>query len=359
MPHPGGGVSLGPVKGFVLAAGFGSRMAPLTDTIPKPLLPVGNVPLIGYALRLLAHHGITEVAVNLHHLGDKLREALGDGSAYGVEITYSEEEDEILGTGGGLKQMQDFLTETFVVVNSDTVFNVDLATAIATHRESGALSTMVLRSDPRQDDFGLVEVDSSGRIRRILGQGESDEPLKPYMFTGVHVMEPRFLDYIPAGLNTCVNRYAYPKALHNGDLLMGVISEEYWADVGTPARYLRANFDVLEQTVAMRHIDPLGGFALSPKKDVAAVVRMGEDVQLGADVTIVPPVLLGDGAKVGAGSTVGPHVVVGSKVQIGKEAQVSASVLLGGAKIDNGAVVERQIVGRRAAIQVDDADMEP
>ena len=337
------------MKGFVLAAGFGSRLTPLTDSIPKPLLPVGNVPLIGYALRLLASHGITEVAVNLHHLGRQLKEELGDGAAFGVEITYSEEE-EILGTGGGLKQMAAFLDQPFVVVNSDIIIDVDLAAVIADHRQRGALSTMVLREDPNQDNYGLIEIDSDGRIRRILGQGDAPEALRPLMFTGVHVMEPRFLEYIPAGINTCVNRYAYPKALANGEILAGFVARGYWADMGTPARYLAGNVDALERRMGLAHIDPLAGFALAPTKAVSEVVRMGEGVQLGADVHLVPPVVLGDGVKIGDHAVVGPRCVVGAKVHIGKEARVSDAVLLPGARVEPNAEMQRVIVGRRAVI---------
>lgn len=353
MGGGGAGASLDSVKGFVLAAGYGKRLAPLTDHVPKPLMPVGNVPVIGYALRLLAHHGITEVAVNLHHLAGKLRDAIGDGSDYGVDITYSEEE-EILGTGGGLKQMQDFLTETFVVVNADIIIDVDLSAVIHSHRERNALSTMVLREDPRQDEFGLIETDSSSRIRRILGHGEADEPLRPYMFTGVHVMEPNFLDYIPEGVNTGVNRYAYLKALQNGDTLLGAVIDSYWADLGTPSRYLAGNFAALDRSMKLSHVDPLGGFALAPTKDVDEVVRMGEDVQIGSDARLVPPLILGDGAKVGDGATVGPYCVVGAKASIGKDATVTDSVIMEAGKVEAGASVRRAIVGRKASAQAED-----
>lgn len=339
----------GDVKGFVLAAGFGTRLAPITETVPKALMPVGNVPLIGYSLRLLAHHGITEVAVNLHHLPKAVKEAVGDGSRFGVEVTYSHEE-EILGTGGGLKQMADFLSETFVVVNADTVVDCDLTAIVGEHRANGALATMVLREDPRQDEFGLIELDSSSRIRRILGQGDTDQPLKPYMFTGVHVMEPRLLDYIPAGVNTCVNRYAYNKALQNDEPLYGSVIDTYWADSGTPSRYLRVNDDALERTMQLRHIDPLEGFAHAPTKDVAEVVRLGEGVQLGQDARLVPPVILGDGTKVGDNATVGPYCVVGKKVAIGKGARVSHSVVLNGSKIEGEGAVERRIVSKKATV---------
>jgi mannose-1-phosphate guanylyltransferase len=333
------------VKGFVLAAGFGERLRPITESTPKPLLPVGNLPLIGYALKLLRHHGITDVIVNLHHLGRQIEDTIGDGSSYGVKVTYSFEE-EILGTGGGLKRMAAHLDETFVVVNSDTIIDVDLAAAIEYHQRKSSLATMVLRADPRQDQYGQIEIDDAGRIRRILGQGKAEGRLRSLMFTGVHVIEPKLLDYIPPDVNTCINRYAYTKALGNGDALHGFVSEGYWADVGTPQRYLDANADALRQEIVLRHADPLAGFALTPRKEVGEVVRMGEDVELGADVRLVPPVILGDGTRVGDRAVVGPFCVVGPRVSIGKGARVSNAVLLDGAKVEG----ERRdvVIGKKA-----------
>jgi NDP-sugar pyrophosphorylase family protein len=338
------------VKGFVLAAGFGQRLRPITEVIPKPLLPVGNVPLIGYALRLCAHHGITEVIVNLHHLGSLIEETLGDGEAFGVHITYSTEE-EILGTGGGLRRMHALLEDdTFVVLNADTILEVDLGALIAQHRERGALATLVLRQDPRQAEFGQLEIDDSGRLRRILGQGEADQPLHPYMFAGVHVIEPRFLEYIPPDVNTCIMRYAYTKALANGEPLYGAAMRGYWSDAGTPRRYLEANLDALERRMALTHVDPLAGFALTPKRAVDEVVRMGNDVALGVGVDIRAPVLLGDGARVADNAVVGPGCVVGARAQVGKGARLSRTVVLEGARVEPSVHLDGAIVAKRVSV---------
>lgn len=343
------------MKGFVLAAGLGERLLPITQTVPKPLLPVGNLPLIAYALKLLAAHGITDVIVNLHHLAKTMREALGDGSAFGVEITYSVEE-EILGTGGGLKNMHEHLTDdSFVVINSDTVIDVDLQPIIAAHQDNGALATMVLREDPQQAEYGQIEIDGSGRIRRLLGQGEQADGLRPLMFAGVHVLTPRFLEYIPPDVNTCVNRYAYSKALRNDEVLQGVAVDGYWADAGTPERYYQTNVDALEQLMKLKHADPLSGFAVAPKREVAEVVRMGEDVDLGNGVHILPPVLLGDNVRVGDNATVGPYAVIGPRSTIGREANVSKSLLLEAAKVEPGARMQRVIQSKKGAIRLDEA----
>jgi mannose-1-phosphate guanylyltransferase len=341
------------VKGFVLAAGFGERLRPITESVPKPLLPVGNLPLVGYSLKLLASHGITDVIMNLHHLGKLMRDALGDGSEYGVQITYSEEE-EILGTGGGLKRMHEQLgDETFVVVNSDTIIDVDLGQAIAAHQRRRALATMVLREDARQAEFGQIEVDAAGRIRRILGHGDSGEPLKAFMFAGVHVLEPRFLEYIPPDVNTCINRYAYVKALDNDESLNGFVTAGYFADAGTPERYYRVNADALDQRWKLPHADPLAGFALSPRREVAEVVRMGADVELAPAVNIVPPVLLGDGVRLADGASVGPYAILRAGVHVGREAVVRHAIVLDNVRIEAETEVAWQLVSRKGMLPLD------
>lgn len=165
---------------MILAAGFGSRLRPLTDRMPKPLIEVAGKPLIAYALALLRAAGIREVIINLHHRGDAIRAALGSGAGYGMSITYSVE-DPILDTGGAIKKAQPFLEGgRFAVLNADIICDVDLRQVIAWHEQRGSVATMVLRHDYDMRRYGVIEIDGNGRIRRFLGQPEAvDEPLTP------------------------------------------------------------------------------------------------------------------------------------------------------------------------------------
>ena len=341
------------VQGFVLAAGFGQRMLPITESVPKPLLPIGRLPLIGYSLRLLAHHGITDVTVNLHHLGRAVRDALGDGSAYGVKLTYSQE-DEILGTGGGIKRMYEHLDSTVVVLNSDTVLDLDLHAVLAEHRARRALATMVLRHDPEHAEGGRVGLDAASRIVEVPGYGENIKPSRRLMFTGVHVLEPRFLEYLPPNIHSCIIRYGYAKALQNNEYLYGTLMQGYWADAGTPGRYYALHCDALGQRLRLRHADPLAGYALTAKREVAEVVRMGEAVELGAETHLTPPVLLGDHVRLGDRSVIGPGVVLGDRVQVGREAQIADSVVMDGVKVEAGAHLRRVLVGKKGSLKLAD-----
>lgn len=228
---------------MILAAGFGTRLRPLTDTLPKPLLPVSGRPLIVWNLLLLRRHGVTDVIINLHHLGHLIEQALGDGSQFGMKLAYSRE-PVILGTGGGLKQAEPFFGgEPFFVLNGDTLFEMDLSDMAAAHRRQGALATMAVRSDPDPDRWGAVEVDAARRVVRISGRGRSAEGrTEKRMFAGVHLMHPRLLADVPAGRESSIIE-AYVRAIQGGEAVAGCELSGYWSDIGTPERYAQAQQD--------------------------------------------------------------------------------------------------------------------
>ncbi|HEY5649687.1 MAG TPA: nucleotidyltransferase family protein [Nitrospiria bacterium] len=229
---------------MILAAGLGTRIRSLESGLPKPLIPVGGRALIEYPLALLKKHGITEVVINLHYKGDKIKNALGDGSRFAMKIHYSEEE-EILGTGGGIKKAEGLLGGApFLVINSDVVAEVDLGDVIRFHERNRPSATLVLREDPDAETWGPVETNSSGRILRILGRPETGgEPGIQKMFTGIHVLDPRVLDYIPAGLPHHIID-SYIEMIRAGEDLMGYAYSGYWKDVGTPGRVQEAQSDL-------------------------------------------------------------------------------------------------------------------
>jgi NDP-sugar pyrophosphorylase family protein len=232
------------MKAMILAAGLGTRLKPLTDHLPKPLLPLEGRPLIEHTLLLLRRFGITEAVINLHYQGDKIIQVLGDGSRLGMKIRYSEEPD-ILGTGGGIKKAERFLSDgPFLVINSDILVEINLDQIIGFHQRNQAAATMVLREDPDVDRWGAVGVDSYHRIRQLLGKPDwTGEALSKKMFTGIHVMDPRVLNYIPgSGFFTIID--AYIEMLRKEERLFGHVHPGYWIDIGTPERYRKAEEDL-------------------------------------------------------------------------------------------------------------------
>ena len=245
------------MRAMILAAGLGTRLRPLTNTVPKALVPVAGRPLIEYGLLFLKSQGIEEVVLNLHHLGGKIRGALGDGSIYGLRITYSPKAP-ILDTGGGIKKAQTFLDgETFVVLNCDAIIDLDLGALLAAHRRNHATTTLVLRPDPEAARYGILETDASGRIRRFLGQpAEVNESLSAYMFTGLQMLEPPIFDFIPEGKPFSTTRETYPWMLRAGEPLYGFIHTGPWMVVDDAEGMARATQAIVSGKMRLSYLRP-------------------------------------------------------------------------------------------------------
>ncbi|MGD9850059.1 MAG: NDP-sugar synthase [Nitrospirales bacterium] len=231
------------MKAMILAAGFGTRLRPLTNTVPKPLLPVGENPLIVWNLLLLRTYGIRQVIINLHYLGHLIQETLGNGVKWGMDITYSHEPD-ILGTGGGLRKALEFFEDQpFLVINGDTLIDLNVQALMNFHREQQGVATLVLRDDPEAERWGVVECDRQHRLLRINGKGMSEVQQDTFivrrMFAGVHVLDPGLLQNEPEKGSFSIIE-TYTKALANGSCLFGFVHAGYWSDVGTMDRYTQA-----------------------------------------------------------------------------------------------------------------------
>ena len=244
------------MKAMILAAGLGTRLRPLTDTIPKPLLPVGGTPLVLWNLLLLRTNGIQEVIINLHYLGSMIEEALGDGSRWNMRITYSYE-PELLGTGGGLKTAEWFFErQPFLVMNGDTLIDLDIPALLDFHYSQGGIATLVLRDDPHAEQWGAVESDAQDRLLRINGQGVEESLSKAVatsrMFAGVHILHPSILDNAPTGKPFSIID-SYTRALADGLRLLGFVHTGYWSDIGTVERYSQAQVDVEADLMGLPH----------------------------------------------------------------------------------------------------------
>ena len=224
-------------KAVLLAAGLGTRLRPLTYTTPKPLLPLDGTPIIDHQLRYLASQGILEVVINLHHLGDKIRQHVGDGSRFGLKVGYSEEPT-ILGTGGGIKKASmNFNRKTFVALNSDTLIDADLGAIMEFHLGSKAQATMVLRRLIDSDDYTPVALNDDGFVAGF-GKGQ-------HFFAGLQIVGHEILDMLPpTGQPACIIEHGYRPLLNQGGKVAAYIHRSYFNDIGTVERYERAKSDV-------------------------------------------------------------------------------------------------------------------
>lgn len=355
--HSAEEVEQSPKKAMILAAGFGSRLRPLTHFVPKPLVPVASVPLIRYALRLLAQFGVKEVMINLHHLPDQVENALGR-QAEGMILHYSRE-TKILGTGGGLRKVGAFFDDTFILINADAIIDLDIAAALKCHREHQAIATMVLMKKRKSDPYTTVGVNAQGLVQQIGDKPSYEgEPLSPHFFTGAHIMEPEFIDYIPPDIESCIAGYAYPKVLEDSRRVAAYVHDGLWADVGTLQRYWEINADFLQRRAQTQNFWPLASVLPDDIDPGGAVMHIGDKCNIGSTVRLEPPMIICDGARIGDGAVIGPEVVIGAGASVGKNARISHSLLLPNAKIEAGLHVEQEVVSRKFRVPLHENPVE-
>jgi len=307
---------------MILAAGRSTRLGSIGLALPKPLLPVCGYPAITFAIELCRRAGLGDIIVNLHHHGDKVGQTLSDGSRFGVRLRYSVEE-ELLGTGGALwKARHMFAPGPVLVINGKVAADIDLNQVIEAHRQApeGTLATMVVREDPSPELWAPIGVDATGTVFSIRGKRQDRTalgPILPRMFTGIHVLEPALLDYLPEGVSDVIGD-AYVPALLAGRRIWSLTMTGYFAEHSTPERYLGGNFELLQQPALLPQAPgPLAG--------------IDPGAQIDATATIKPPVRIAGGAAIEAGAEVGPLVVVSPGGRVAAGAQVARSVVWPGA----------------------------
>ncbi|HEV7698778.1 MAG TPA: NDP-sugar synthase [Pyrinomonadaceae bacterium] len=293
------------MKAMILAAGFGTRLFPLTIDRTKPAIPFLGKPLVGYVAEYLAHFGIKDVVVNLHHQPESVIEALGDGADFGVHIDYSREKPKILGTAGALDNARSFLEEEpFLVVNGKIITDIDIAAAVETHKRSGAIATMILKPNSKREKFTIV--DTKGGF--LTGFGDYATPVSadelrhpetemdtPLMFTGIHILEPRVFDYIPRGVYSDIVPTFYDPALRAGEKIAAHVTDANWYELSTIPRYLDISLAMMGSGDVFfgRNCVLEGGASL---KDSV----IWDDVTIGAGATLYR-VIIADGVTIPPG----------------------------------------------------------
>ena len=309
---------------MILAAGRSTRLGALGLERPKPLVPICGYPAITFGLVQCAAAGLRDVVINLHHHGDQIRQAIGDGSAFGLRVQYSEE-IELLGTGGGLAAARPrFVPGPVLVMNGKVVANLSLAQIIAAHRAAppSTVATMVLRPNPPGEKFAPVSLDEVGRVvglRGKRGDVTAFGTVTDMMFAGVHILEPGLLDRLPPTGESDVIAAAYQPALAAGARVQGFVMSGYFEEHSTPERYLAGNLALLRRPgLVATPPGPLTGVDPAARVDATATLR--------------PPLRLGAGAVVEAKAVVGPDVVVSSGGTIAAGARITRAVVWPGAR---------------------------
>ena len=325
------------MKAMALAAGKGTRLFPLTGQVPKPMAPVVNTPIIEHIFDLLAGHGIEEVRVNVHYLADALLDAYGEESRVNGMSVHLEREDRLLGTAGGVKRLADRFDDTFVIVSGDALTDVNITELVDFHKEKGALATIALRRVFDTSEFGVVEVDDEANIRGFQEKPSPEQAISTLANTGIYVLEPRALDYIPEDTFFDFAQDVFPQFLENEERFVGYQQDFYWSDIGTLEAYRQAQYDVLSGRVGVE----------IPGEKRGDGLWVGEDAQIHPAAEIEGHVLVGRDAVVGRDVKLLGDVTVGSDCWIRPNATIKRSILLPGASVGDGAYLEDCIVGHR------------
>ena len=319
------------MQAVILVGGEGTRLRPLTSTVPKTVVPLVDRPLIVYMLEWLRRHGVDDVIMSCGFLATGVRAVLGDGSQLGIRLRFVEE-PEPRGTAGALKYAEDLLDDRFLMLNGDVLTDLDLSAQIAQHEATGAVGTLALVPVPDPSSYGLVRLREDHSVQEFLEKPSDTTMLDTNLISaGAYVLERSVLDLIAADQKVSIEREVWPVLVDNG--LYGFADEQaYWIDIGTPARYLQVTFDILEGNVQTDVAKRLGDGYLGVADDATV------------DGRVVPPAVVERGARIAVDAHVGSLAVVGEDVSIGEGSIVERSVVLRGVTIGENCVLRNCII---------------
>lgn len=322
------------MKAVILVGGQGTRLRPLTVNVPKPMVPLANKPFVSFVIERLRDHGIEEVIFSMGYLPDGIRSYFGDGSSFGLKLTYVVE-DSPLGTAGAVKNVEEHIGDgSFLVLNGDILTDLDLGQLTGFHREKGASCTIALTPVEDPTAYGLVRTDSEGKVTGFLEKPSWEQIDTNLINAGTYVLDSEVLEMIPAGVEHSFERGVFPRLVDKG--LFGYQNSSYWLDIGTPEKYLRAHYDILEKNVETSVSACLGD----------DFVCLQGEVTLEPGAKLVPPVVIGEGAVIRAGARVGRMAVVGPGCIIGNGSVVEESIIQEGVELAGDVTVRRSIVAR-------------
>jgi mannose-1-phosphate guanylyltransferase len=321
------------MKAVILAGGEGTRLRPLTLSLPKPVVPVVDRPFLRHQLDLLAKVGVREIVFSVAYQPERVRAVFGDGAAAGVSIRYAIEETP-LGTGGAVRNALDLLDERTIVLNGDVLTNVDLPAVVAEHQSAKAAATLVLTPVPNPSAYGLVETDRDGRVRRFIEKPDPSQITTDTINAGIYVLETGVLDLIPPAQNHSIERGFFPTLLSRGDLVRAHVHRGYWIDIGTPEKYRQVHRDILHDRFPV---------TLHGKRGPAGWIH--PTARVAPEARLVGPVYLGPGSVVAPNATVGPDTVLVENVVVETAAEVVESILWAGCQVGSGSRLTKALLG--------------
>ena len=333
------------MQAIIIAGGFGTRLRPVTDFCPKPALPIMGRPFLEYQLELLKRAGIRRVVFSLMYYADRIISIFGDGTQYGMEFFYAVEEVP-LGTGGGIKNCEKYIQDDLTVIfNGDVLTDLDLNDVINFHRERKAKITLTMTPVEDPTVYGVIFTDADGRVERFLEKPTREDATQNTISAGIYVYERDVFDHIPPNTNYSVERGLYPSMLDEGELMFGFRTEKYWLDVGTPEKFMKAHWDLMDGKIDL----PVGG------KQVYPGIWVGRDLVPGQEEilrrqNLKPPIFLGYGAQFDGESELGPYVVLNEMVKLRGIVKATRAVFMDYSSAHGDSIIENSIIHYDAEI---------
>lgn len=330
------------MKAIVLAGGYGTRLKPLTERRPKPLLPVAGRPCIDYVLRSLVGAGFREIVITTSYMSDRVIKRVGDGLDYRASILYSFEANPA-GTAGAVKRVGEFIDDTFVVASGDVLADIDVGSLYKYHREAGALATMALTrvEDPTQ--FGIVEVDGRGRVSRFLEKPRPEEVFSDLVNAGIYVLEPEVLEFIPDGGVADFSADIFPDLLAKGKAIYGKRVEGLWMDIGRPRDLLRASLEVVRRE---------GKAHAPPGVDASGPLVVAASAELEPGVKLRGPCYIGERVHIGEGTSV-QNACIYEDATVDRNAIIQDSIIMEATKVGWQSEIRDSVVSANCNIEED------
>lgn len=307
------------IKAVIMAGGEGTRLRPLTCALPKPMVPILNKPIMEYIIRLLKKNNIEEIGITLAYLPDTIMDHFDNGEELGVKLHYYVEETP-LGTGGSVKNAQEFLDDTFIVISGDALTDIHLQDALDFHRRRGSKATLVLKKEAYPLEYGVIVTNHDGRIIRFLEKPSWGEVFSDTINTGIYILEPEVMDYYKRGERFDFSKDLFPKLLRDKIPMYGYVSNDYWCDIGDVATYTRSQFDILKGQFEI-------GDMLQDYTEIQKNVWVGKHVLIHDSASIQAPVLIGDQTTIGEGALIGPGAIIGKNCKVGEGSSIKHSIL--------------------------------
>jgi mannose-1-phosphate guanylyltransferase len=315
------------MQSLILAGGKGTRLRPLTMHTPKPIMPIANRPFLFYQLELLKRANVHDCILSLSYQPQKIEDKLGDGTLYNMRVSYTVEASP-LGTAGAYRNAEGLINESTIVFNGDVLTDIDLNEVIHFHREKNALATLVLTPVENPTAYGLVETDADGRIRRFLEKPKPEEVTCNTINAGIYILEPKVLEYIPAGESYMFEYGVFPALLKNNEPFYAYIYDGYWRDIGSSASYLQSNLDVLAGKINLLERLP---------------AERGEKFDEAAEIDSLS--LVDPSCTIKAGAQI-INSVISRNCYIGEKAHIENSVIRGVSRIETNAQIRNSVLGK-------------